>query len=274
MTIDAHQHFWHYDPVKDAWIDETMTAIRRDFLPADLEPVLAANGIEGCIAVQASQSLAETEFLLDLADRHDFIRGVVGWVDLRAPEVSDQLARFADHPKFVGVRHVVQAEAEGFMLDPHFQRGIAALREFNLTYDILILQHQLGEAGELARTFPDQPFVLDHLAKPQVSHGLDPDWATGIARLAECPNVHGKLSGLVTETTDWEWTVDDFRPFIDHALDVFGPDRLLFGSDWPVCRLAANYGQVRKIVETAVAELPEAERLAIMGSNARRFYGC
>ncbi|MBB4078634.1 L-fuconolactonase [Lewinella aquimaris] len=274
MTLDAHQHFWHYDPVKDAWIDETMTAIRRDFLPADLEPVLAANGVEGCVAVQASQSLGETEFLLALADRHDFIRGVVGWVDLRAPEVSDQLARFADHPKFVGVRHVVQAEPEGFMLNPDFQRGIAALREFDLTYDILILQHQLEEASALVGAFPDQPFVLDHLAKPQVSNGMDPAWAHGIHRLADYPNVSCKLSGLVTETTDWQWQTDDFRPFIDHALSTFGPDRLMFGSDWPVCRLAADYSEVKEIVENVLAGLSEAERAGILGGNAQRFYGC
>lgn len=273
MTIDAQQHFWNYDPVRDAWIDARMTAIRRDFLPGDIRPTLLNNDVAGCVAVQASQSPAETEYLLDLADRSDFILGVVGWVDLQAAGVGEQLATYAAHPKFVGVRHLVQAEASGFMLTDKFQRGISALQPLGLTYDLLVLDHQLPEAIELARAFPSQHFVLDHIAKPRVSEGMSSTWAGNIERLAALPEVYCKLSGLVTETSEWKWKWSDFTAFIHHAMECFGPDRLMFGSDWPVCTLAASYAQVMEIVSAAIADLPPADREKIMGGNARRFYG-
>ncbi len=272
-TLDAHQHFWHYRPERDTWIDGSMAAIRRDFLPEDLAPLLQNHQVDGCIAVQASQSVEETEFLLNLADTHPFIRGVVGWVDLRSAGLSNQLDRFAGHPAFVGVRHVVQAEPPGFLLDKRFQRGIGLLSEYGLTYDLLVLTHQLEEAAELVRRFPGQAFVLDHLAKPAVSHAVRAPWASGMRALAGFPNVSCKLSGLVTEATDWNWERDDFAPFIQPVLECFGSDRLFFGSDWPVCTLAASYREVKELTEYHLRELPAEARAAVMGGNALRFYG-
>ncbi|WP_116124919.1 amidohydrolase family protein [Lewinella sp. IMCC34183] len=273
MIIDAHQHFWHFDPVRDAWIDESMAAIQRDFLPQDLRPELEARGIDGCVAVQADQSLAQNDFLLGLARGHDFVRGVVGWVDLRSKEAAAQLNRYAANPAFVGVRHVVQAESAGFMLDRDFQAGVSLLRDHGLTYDILIHRGQLPEALLLARAFPEQPFVLDHLAKPVADGQLDPAWEDGIRALAECGNVSCKLSGLVTEAPGYCWDYEQLLPYVTTVLDAFGPRRLLYGSDWPVCRVAATYEAQLEVYRRALASLSEADRVLIFGGNAARFYG-
>ena len=272
IKIDAHQHFWVFDPVRDAWIDDTMKVIQRDFLPQDLAPLLVENNIDGCIAVQADQSEKETEFLLDLAANHSIIKGVVGWVDLVAENVADRLAHFAKDPLFKGVRHIAQGEVDDFLLRPNVQNGISKLAEFGLTYDILVFQHQLPAAIELVKQFPNQPFVLDHIAKPQISKGIDENWKANILKLATFPNVSCKLSGMVTETANFQWTKEEFSPFIKTVFEAFGTDRILYGSDWPVCLLAANYKDQLEIVQNYISTLSEIEQAKVMGNNAARFY--
>src|SRR5579859_222262 len=237
MRIDAHQHFWRYSAEEYDWIDDSMAALRRDFLPRDLEPELDAAGFDACIAVQARQTLEETQWLLALADENPFIAGVVGWVDLRAEVVRDQLAALSKNPKLVGVRHVIQAEPDDqFLLRADFLRGISALQEFGLTYDILIYPRHLPVAIEFVQRFPEQRFVLDHLAKPFIKAQTVDPWATHMRELATFPNVFCKLSGMVTEA-DWKnWKPEHFRPYLQTAFEAFGGDRLMIGSDWPVCR--------------------------------------
>lgn len=270
--IDAHQHFWQFDPIRDAWIDETMQVIRRDFLPKDLQPILAANEVAGCVAVQADQSEMETNFLLDLAVKHAFIKGVVGWVDLLDKRVGERLVYFSDNPLFKGVRHIAQGEADDFLLRRDFQEGISQLANYGLTYDILVYAHQLPAAIQLVKKFPNQKFVLDHIAKPKISKGLDEVWATNIKALAECPNVSCKLSGMVTETTNFEWAKEDFYPFLGVVLAAFGVNRVMYGSDWPVCLLAADYQEQIGIVESYISTFSQSEQDKIMGDNAIAFY--
>lgn len=272
--IDAHHHFWRYAPQTHAWIDDSMAALKRDFAPEHLEPLLRAAGIDGCIAVQAEQRVDETAWLLALAEAHPFIRGVVGWVDLCADDVTDQLRRLSQNPKLRGVRHIVQSEPDDrFMLRPDFMRGIAALAEFGLTYDILIYPRQLPAAIELAGAFPEQRFVLDHIGKPNIRSGETDVWGRGIAALARHRNVWCKLSGIVTEA-DWaSWSREDLAPYIRIVLEWFGPDRIMFGSDWPVCTLAASYEDVLRLATESIAHLPESAQAAIMGGNAAAFYG-
>jgi L-fuconolactonase len=273
MRIDAHQHFWHYDPVRNAWITNAMRAIRRDFLPADLEPTLAANGVDGCIAVQADQSEAETRFLLDCARQHPFIKGVVGWVDLRSSRLEAALDELADEPRLRGVRHVAQAEPEDFLTRAEVIRGIRAVGRAGLTYDILIYERHLPAAMALTAQLPDQPFVLDHLGKPSVRTGALEPWATGLRELARRPNVCCKISGLVTEA-DWvNWRPEHLRPYLDVAFEAFGPHRVMFGSDWPVCLVAAPYARVLEVVGNWADALSADEREALLGGSATRFYG-
>jgi len=274
MRIDAHQHFWRYRPETHAWISDQMSQLQRDFLPGDLQPLLAAAGFDGCVAVQAQQDVAETEWLLELADQYAFIRGVVGWVDLRAADVDETLRRLAAHPRLRGVRHVVQDEADDrFMLWPEFMGGIAALAQFRLTYDILIYPRQLPAAVELVGRFPQQRFVLDHIGKPEIRCGRLSPWRDGIKALAALPNVSCKLSGMVTEA-DWRvWKPSDITAYLDVVLDRFGPQRLMIGSDWPVCTLAGSYAAVIAVVTEYVSFLTPSERDAVLGGNAARFYG-
>jgi L-fuconolactonase len=271
--IDAHQHFWRYSPQTHGWIEDHMAVLKRDFLPRDLEPLLRAKGYDGCVAVQAQQTVDETSWLLDLADQFPFIRGVVGWVDLRAPDVGTVLAGLTGRRKLKGIRHIVQGEPDDrFMLGEAFLRGIAALSARSLTYDILIFPRQLPAAVELAARFPQQAFVLDHIAKPEMKAGLREPWATQIRKLATSPNVLCKLSGLVTEA-DWaRWKPDDIVPYLDIVTEAFGPQRLMIGSDWPVCALAADYGRTMSLVENYLARLSAAEADAVLGGNATRFY--
>lgn len=271
--IDAHQHFWVYDAREYAWIGDGMEALRRDFLPDDLAPELAACGVDGTIAVQARQSLEETRFLLRLARESEVVRAVVGWVDLRDPAVGETLGELARDPHLVGVRHVVQDEPEDdFVLRADFQRGIAALGRTELVYDILTYPRQLAPSIRLVDAFPDQAFVLDHLSKPFIARRELEPWASELRELAKRPNVACKLSGMVTEA-DWSaWRRDDFRPYLDVALAAFGPDRILFGSDWPVCLLSAPYADVHGIVADWAAELAEGERERLFGGNAVRIY--
>lgn len=274
IRLDAHQHFWRYTEEDYGWMDERMEVIRRDFLPGDLEPLLKGTGFDGCIAVQARQSLAETEWLLELADRHDFIRGVVGWVDLRSADIDAQLARFAPHPKFVGVRHVVHDEPDdGFMLRDSFRRGISRLADHGLTYDLLLFPRHLPVAVTLVEEFPDQPFILDHISKPPIASGGLSPWREDLAALAGHPNVSCKLSGMVTEA-DWgEWKPADFHPYLDAVLEAFGPDRVMIGSDWPVCTLSGDYPSTMGIVTDYLGESAEELRGKVLGGNCARIYG-
>lgn len=275
MNIDSHQHFWRYNPQRDSWITQEMSALKRDFLPHDLIGELRAHEIDGCIAVQADQSEAETEFLLSLAARYDsIIRAVIGWVDLSSRDFPERLAHFAQFKKLRGLRHIVQSEPDDrFLLRQDFCRGIAALRDFNLTYDILIYPRQLPAAIDLAERFPDQKFVLDHMAKPPIRSGEIDAWATQIRALAAAPNVFCKLSGLVTEARWTNWRATDFAPYLDVVVEAFGIDRLMFGSDWPVCLLAASYRQVRELMASYAARFPQDSQSKIFGLNAAQFYG-
>jgi L-fuconolactonase len=271
--IDSHQHFWRYRPETHGWISERMAVLKRDFLPGDLEPLLAPEGISGCVAVQAAQSLDETRFLLELAERHAFIRAVVGWVDLCAADLERQLELLAGCKRLRGMRHIAQDEIdEWWLAREDVIRGVAALGRFGLAYDLLVYPRQIGAAFTLARALPDQPFVLDHIAKPEIASGrLDP-WRADVRRLAELPNVTCKLSGLVTEARWDDWKPADFRPYLDVILEAFGPGRLMFGSDWPVCLLAGSYADVAGLARQAIAALSRDEQDQLLGGNAARFY--
>jgi L-fuconolactonase len=273
MQIDAHQHFWLYDSLEYAWIDDSMAALRRNFLPKDLAGELKSAGFDGSIAVQARQSLEETRWLLDLAGKSASIVGVVGWIDLRSPNVRSQLQSLAHNPKLVGIRHIVQSEPDDrFLLQPDFLRGISVLQEFDLVYDLLIYAKHLPVAIEFVQKFPRQRFVLDHLAKPPIQSGNLDSWAQGIGELARFPNVYCKVSGLVTEA-DWQrWTPDQIRPCLDVAFESFGPERLMIGSDWPVCLLAASYPTMIQLARDYVAERSPKSLSAVLGGNAAGFY--
>lgn len=273
MQIDSHQHFWKYDPAQHVWMTDRMAVLRRDYLPEELLPRLQAAQFDGSIAVQARQMVEETEWLLRLADEHAFIKGVVGWVDLRSPNLRAQLENYARHPKLVGVRHVVHDEPDDdFMLRPEFIRGIAQLREFNLTYDLLLFPRHLSVAVKLVSEFPHQPFVLDHMAKPGIREGRISPWREELRRLAQFPNVACKLSGLVTEANWKQWRPEDFRPYLDLVFDVFGAHRLMAGSDWPVCTLAGDYASTLGIVTDYVQQFPAGMQADILGGNCARIY--
>jgi L-fuconolactonase len=274
MNIDAHQHFWKYNPQRDRWITDQMPILKRDFLPDDLIKELRANGIDGCVAVQADQSETETEFLLSLAQQHGWIAGVVGWLDLSSAKLPERLAHFSRFTKLRGLRHIVQSETDDrFMLREDFCRGVARLKDFDLTFDILIYPRQLPAAIEIVNQFPQQKFVLDHTAKPSIRTGNIDRWAEQIRVLAGSPNVYCKVSGLVTEANWTNWRPAEFEPYLDVAFNLFGPDRVIFGSDWPVCLLAATYRQVRELVEQYIVRLPSQVREKIFGLNAIEFYG-
>jgi L-fuconolactonase len=271
--VDAHQHFWRYDPAEYGWIDDSMAVLRRDFLPADLEPQMRAAGFDACVAVQVRQTLAETEWLLDLADRHPFIAGVVGWVDLQSPAAAAQIEILARRPRLVGLRHIVQGEPdELFLLRPEFLRGVAEAGRAGLAYDILIYARHLPAAAEFARRLEGQRLVLDHLAKPDIKRGGLREWERDLRRLAASGHVMAKLSGLVTEA-DWQaWTAEQLRPYLDVAFDCFGHERLMIGSDWPVCTVAADYARTMQVVLDYVRDRPQPEQDAVLGGNAARLW--
>ncbi|GAB2561730.1 amidohydrolase family protein [Spirosoma aerophilum] len=272
MTVDAHQHFWHFDPVRDSWITDDMAIIQRDFLPADLEPVLAQNGIDGCVAVQASQTEDETMFLVRMAQTYDIVKGVVGWVDLQSEQLPNQLQSLSQYGQIKGYRHVAQAEPDDFLARPAVMDGIRQLADFGLTYDILIYPTQLKAALQLVRSVPEVSFVIDHLAKPYIRKGEISRWSNFMAEIAKSSHVSCKLSGMVTEG-DWQnWSKKDFFPYMDVIFENFGPDRILFGSDWPVCLVAADYTQVKTLVEDYVSNWGEEVRAKVFGGNAVSFY--
>jgi L-fuconolactonase len=272
VRIDAHQHFWRYDPVRDAWITAEMAVLRRDFLPEDLAPSIAAAGVVGTVAVQADQSEAETDFLLDLADRHSFIVGVVGWVDIRARDLADRLGRWADRGRLKGFRHIAQAEPDDFLARDDVAAGVAELARHDLAFDLLVYPRQLPAAERLAARTPGGRFVLDHCAKPPIAGGDLATWRADLTRLAAHENVCCKLSGLVTEARWDGWTEADLVPVLDTALECFGADRLMFGSDWPVCLLAADYPRVEAVVDRWAGRLTATEREQVLAGTARRAY--
>lgn len=270
--IDSHQHFWKFDPIRDSWIDDSMLKIQRDFLPEDLLSLLSENKFSGCVAVQASQSEEETDFLLDLASKNDFIKGVVGWVDLRTENISERLSRFSKYEKLKGFRHVVQGEPDDFMLGKEFRNGIAALKQFNFTYDILIFHRQLPAAIDLVKSFPNQVFVIDHIAKPGIKSGDIESWKKGIEEIAKFENVWCKISGMVTEA-DWNsWKPSDLKPYLDVIFENFSADKLMFGSDWPVCNVASDYTEVVKTLEDYIASFSIEDQNKIWFQNAKSFY--
>ena len=273
MKIDAHQHFWHYEPERHSWITDDMQRIRRDFLPTDLQPVLSAAGIAGCIAVQADQSEEESHFLLQLAAENDFIKGVVGWVNLSSPALESRLEYYAQQARLCGFRHIVQAEPDpNFLLRDKFKTGISLLERFDFTYDILVFPHQLGAVLELVRLFPNQKFIIDHIAKPYIKDGYYDGWANQMKAIAQYENVYCKVSGMVTEA-DWtNWQYDDFVPYLDLVFQAFGTQRIVYGSDWPVCLVAAEYSTMKSIVDQYITAFSETEKEQIMGKNAIQFY--
>lgn len=273
QRIDAHQHFWHYSPVRDGWITDDMAVIQQDFLPADLQLLLQRHQLDGCVAVQANQSEAETAFLLDLAAKHEFIKGVVGWVDLTASDVESRLVYYSGFPKLAGFRHVLQAEAQrDYMLRDDFTNGLSLLNRFGFTYDILVYPDQLQYIPELLVQFPEQRFVLDHIGKPAIKEKTISEWKQHIQRLGTFKNLYCKISGLVTEA-DWnEWVEDDFTAYLDTVVESFGFDRVMYGSDWPVCLVAASYNKTLSIVKNYFAKYRKETQHKFFSGNAIEFY--
>jgi L-fuconolactonase len=271
MRIDSHQHFWNYQAAEYPWIGQG-TPLQRDWLPADLQREAAKAGLDGSIAVQARQTVEESRWLLSLAEQSPFVKGVVGWVDLQAERVEDDLAVLAAHRKFVGVRHVVQAELSDFLLKPEFIRGLGKLQQFHLAYDLLLFPKHLPSAAQVVAQLPEQRFVLDHIAKPTIRAGLIQPWKDDLRELSRHPNVFCKISGLVTEARMPGWKPDDFRPYLDAVMEAFGEDRVMFGSDWPVCLLSGTYDQTFGLAADYFAQFTPEAREKFFGGNAARFY--
>lgn len=272
MKVDAHQHFWQFEPIRDSWISEDMSVIRRDFLPMDLKPLLDASGIDGCVAVQADQSEMETGFLLELASRYPFIKGVVGWVDLLSVNLGERLGYYKKQKAFKGVRHIMQSEPQGFMTAPKFVKGISSLKDFDLSYDILTNEKQLPEVYELVHSLPEMRLVIDHISKPDIKKQSFDHWAKYMKTISGYGHVYVKLSGMVTEADMQNWSAGDFRKYTDFCLEHFGPERLMFGSDWPVCLLAGSYQKVYQALLTCISELSDDEQSWVLGRSATSFY--
>jgi L-fuconolactonase len=269
MIIDAHHHLWKFSEKDYGWMDDSMSVLKRDYLPSELEKEISKAGVTGTVVVQARQTIEETRWLLELADSHPFIKGVVGWIDLRSPKLEHQLEEFADNPKLVGVRHVIHDESDDdFMLRPAFVKGIEKLEAFNLAYDLLLFPKHLERAIELVSMFPNQRFVLDHISKPFIKSGIIQPWKDDIEALAAQPNVWCKISGMVTEANFDSWKYEDFVPYMKVVCEAFGNDRIILGSDWPVCRLAGEYPEVMEIPYEFFGDLSESERKNVNSQNA------
>jgi L-fuconolactonase len=271
MKLDAHQHFWTYSDKTHPWIPQG-TPLQRDWLPADLEPLLQAADVDGCIAVEARASLDESRTLLQFAEQAPFIKGVVGWADLMSPNLSNDLREFGMHPKFCGVRFSPSGDPATALLQPEFVRGIEVLHQYGLTFDLLISPKHLPSAGQLARQVPQVKFVIDHLAGPSIKSGELAPWSDLISEVATARNVFCKLSGMVTLAEHREWKQEQFQPYVDVALEAFGPDRLMYGSDWPVCLLAADYQKTHDVLANCLASQTAEVQSKIFGLNAARFY--
>ena len=270
--IDTHQHFWNYDATRHDWINEDMRAIKKDFLPEQLAPILKENKVEGCVSVQVDQTTEETDFLLALAKEHSFIKGVVGWVDLRASNLEDKLENYKDAKALKGFRHIIQGQAAGFMLQPNLIQGLKKLATRNYTYDLLIYAHQLKEANELIKQVTEIPIVIDHVAKPNIKDSEMEDWKKEITALAKYPNVYCKISGMATEA-NWEtWTMAGLQPYLDTVVAAFGTERIMFGSDWPVCLVASSYAKWLNGIQNYFNTFSSTEQEAIFAGNAIKFY--
>jgi len=274
QRIDAHQHFWQFDPVRDSWITEEMSVIRRDFLPADLRPILDRNEMDGTVLVQTCQAESDNRFMLQLAQENNWIKGIVGWIDLQAMNVEDRLKYYKEnHPKMKGFRHVLQAEPdEQFMLKDSFKRGIGLLNKYGFSYDILIYPNHIKYASQLVAEFPDQKFVVDHLAKPYIKAQMIDVWKRDMEELAGHPNVYCKVSGMLAEADWYAWKTEDFRPYFDVVFKAFGTQRLLYGSDWPVCMLGGGYNRAIEILQIYLSRFSQQEQDLFFGGNAVNFY--
>ena len=273
MIIDSHHHFWKYDPVEYDWIDDSMKVIRKDFLPKNLKTTFQEAGVDGAISVQARQSLEETDWLIGMAHQNEFIKGVVGWLPLIQGNIEEYLEKYADEEKLKGVRHVIQGEPDPeFMLRKDFNHGISLLKKYSLAYDILIVERQLPNTIRFVDQHPDQLFVLDHIAKPLIVRNELSPWKENIQELAKRENVNCKISGMVTEADYQKWTPSQLLPYFEVIMKAFGPDRLLFGSDWPVCLVATTYTNWVNLVRKNIASYTETEQAKIMGENALRLY--
>lgn len=270
--VDSHQHFWKYDSARHSWISDDMKVIRKDFQPVDLNPLLEKNHFEGSVAVQVDQTEDETLQLLSLSNQFDFIKGVVGWIDLRNPSLSSRLEYFSSLKKLKGFRHIVQGEKRGFLSQGNFISGVQMLDRYHFTYDLLVYHHQLNEALEFVRQIPGTRIVVDHLAKPSIATHDIREWEKHMTAIAALPNVYCKISGMVTEAKWSGWKYDDFVPYLDVVMNAFGSKRVMYGSDWPVCLVAATYDQQLGIVQKYLKTVPEAEKKMILGENAKRFY--
>lgn len=273
IRIDAHQHFWNYDPAKHIWMNEQMGALKTDYLPSDLEPLLKNCGLDGCVAVQANQAEVENEFLLDLANQFDFIKGIVGWVDLQPYDVVERLSYYQQFPKIKGFRHVIHDEPDiDFMHRAAFMSGLLQLKSFNYTYDLLIFPKHLPNTIELLKVFNQQLFVIDHIAKPNIKNGEIDTWKKHLKEVASFENVYCKISGMVTEA-DWSaWKKADFTKYLDAVVEAFGINRIMYGSDWPVCTLAAPYEAQFSIVKDYFSSFSRTEQDNFFGGNASKFY--
>ncbi|PJJ83089.1 amidohydrolase family protein [Mucilaginibacter auburnensis] len=273
LRIDAHQHFWKYNPLRDAWITDDMAVIQRDFMPQDLFPLLQENGLDGCVVVQSDESEAENDFQLANANGNDFVKGIVGWVELVSPSIEARLEYYSQFKKLKGFRHVLQGMPQrDFMLTDAFLKGISLLNKYNFTYDILIFPDQLKFAAEMVAKFPEQKFVLDHIAKPYIKDKAIAGWDTDIKALGKFENVYCKVSGMVTEANWNNWNEADFHPYMEVVTNAFGTGRLMFGSDWPVCTVAGTYTQVCDIVKNYFSRFSQTEQDRIWGENAVKFY--
>jgi len=272
MVIDSHVHFWKYNKKVYPWIDDSMKLIQKDHLPGLFELTRKRNNIDGCIAVQADQSEVETKFLAELAKTYSFIRGVVGWTNLKAPDLIRKLDELRSYPSVKGLRHIVQSEADDFLYDPAFRSGISQLPAYDLTYDVLIYPRQLKAAVDFVSAFPNQVMILDHCAKPVIRNNEIDEWAAGIRDLASNKNLSCKLSGLLTEAKWNQWSPAEFYPYLDVVFDAFGTDRLLYGSDWPVMLVSGMYVQWKSMLEKYMEKFLPEEREAVFGLNAERIY--
>lgn len=277
MIVDAHQHFWDRSlkQFDHSWQENAgLEKICRSYLPNHLKPMIDATGVDKTVFVQTQHNVEENRWILSLAEQHDWIAGVVGWVDLASPDCESQVEEFKDHPKFVGVRHVVQDESnDDFIIQADVQRGLGILQKHSIPYDLLFYVKHLKHAATVAKMFPELKLVIDHLAKPVIKEAAMGGWIENLVAAAKFENVHCKLSGLVTES-DWDyWKPDDLKPYVDTALENFGAERCMFGSDWPVCELAASYQQVFDALTYCIDDCSESEKAQILGLNAINFYG-
>lgn len=273
MIIDSHVHFWKYSKADLPWIDKNMKILQKDYLPSELELTLKRNNVDGCIAVQAVPAEVETRFLAELANTHPFIKGVIGWVDLKANDLEKNLSDLKEYPSIVGIRHIVQSEPDDFLYDEKFRAGISLLKVFGYTYDLLIYPRQLKAAVDFVRAFPEQTFIIDHCAKPDVKNREMDYWRKGITDLAMFPNVSCKLSGLITEAGWKEWSPAAFYPYLDVVFESFGTERLMFGSDWPVMLLSGIYVQWKSLLEKYMEKYLVEQKEAVFGLNALKIYG-